>query len=262
METIVIKVGTAVLSSKAGINKSLISKLTSVIVKLKQEGHKIVLISSGAMALGAKKSKIKKRPQTTLEKQAACAIGQPELMKEYDKFFSKKKIVMAQMLLTRDGMSCRKYYSNARATLKELLKSGVVPVINENDAVAHEELTFGDNDTLGAQVASLVKANRLIILTDEKGLYDKNPKKYKTAKLITEVEKVTPQIQKIASGKGSEFSTGGMLSKVLAAKLATKNGITTHVILGNSPGKILDLLNGKRVGTVFLPMKKKPKRKS
>ncbi len=263
-ETITIKVGTATLSSnepEKGINTEIVKKLSFVISRLKESGHKVVLITSGAVALGIKKLKLSKKPNTILGKQVAAAVGQAQLMQVYENYFSKHDIPIAQILLTRDGFAQRELYINARETLLELLNMNVLPIINENDAVASEEIRFGDNDMLSAMVSDLISADRLIILTDEEGLYDNNPKENKNAKLILNVEKITPEIEKMASGSGSEFGTGGMFSKIQAAKLATSVGIKTHIIYGKHPENILELLEGKKIGTTFLPSSNKTEKR-
>jgi len=255
-EKIVIKIGTANISSinkGKGINTSIVKELTSVIARLKKSGYKIVLVTSGAVALGLKELKASKA-KTILEKQMAASIGQVKLMETYEQYFSKYKITIAQILLTRDGFEQKNVYQNARENLNSLLNLGVVPIINENDAVANEEIRFGDNDMLSALVGNLINANRLIILTDEEGLYDSNPKTNKKAKLIPTVKKITKEIEKMASGKGSELSLGGMKSKLQAAKLATSSGIKTHIVYGKHPENILRVLSGKEVGTTFLPL--------
>ncbi|MBI2996339.1 MAG: glutamate 5-kinase [Candidatus Melainabacteria bacterium] len=250
---IIIKVGTTTLSSNNGINIEIVEKLSYVISKLNKIGYKVVLVTSGAIALGAKKLNLSKKTKTILEKQACAAIGQVQLMHTYEKCFSKYNIPIAQILLTRDGFAQREIYTNARKTILELLSMGVLPIINENDAVASEEIKFGDNDMLSAMVSDLISANRLIILTDEKGLYDKNPKKFKGAKLISVVKEISSKIQKMASGADSDHGTGGMVTKVQAAKIATRVGVRTHIIHGKRPEKILDLLKGEAIGTTFLP---------
>ena len=251
-EKLIIKIGTATLSANNGINTQVIEKLSSVIARLRKQGHKILLVTSGAIALGIKELKLLEKPKTVSGKQIAASVGQVKLMETYERYFSKHKITIAQILLTRDGFEQKEVLTNARETLNSLLTRGVIPIINENDAVASEEIKFGDNDMLSALVGKLIHAKRLIILTDEKGLYDSNPKIKKNAKLIPVVKKITKQIEKMASGKGSEFSMGGMRSKLQAAKLATSCGIRTHIIYGKTPEKILDVINGKNVGTVFL----------
>ena len=265
-QKIIIKVGTNTLSLKdslKGINTEVVQRLTNTIGKLKSLGHEVILVTSGAVALGVKKLNLKTKPKTISGKQAVAAIGQALLMQTYEKYFSKYNISIAQILLTRDGFSQRESYINARETILELLKLKVLPIINENDTVASEEIRFGDNDMLSAMVADLVSADKLIILTDEEGLYDSNPKTNKKAKLISKVEKITPEIEQMACGIGSEFSSGGMLSKIQAAKLATSIGVITHIMYGRNPEMILDLLNNKPRGTTFLPnVSKIEKRKS
>jgi len=266
IEKIIIKVGTSTLSSldsANAINIEIIEKLTNVISKLKKSGHKVVLVTSGAVALGVKRLSLSKKPKTILGKQVAAAVGQALLMQTYEKYFSKYDIPIAQILLTRDGFAQREIYINARETILEMLDMNILPIINENDAVASEEIRFGDNDMLSAMVSDLISADRLIILTDEKGLYDSNPKENKNAKLIPLVEKITPEIEKMASGAGSEFSLGGMATKIQAAKLATSVGIVTHIIYGKRPEVILELVENKKAGTLFLPGSDKiEKRKS
>lgn len=271
LEKIVIKVGTATLSSpdsNSAIDINVVENLTNVISKLKESGHKVILVTSGAVALGVKKLSLSKKPKTILEKQVAAAVGQALLMQTYETYFSKHGIPIAQILLTREGFAQREIYINARETILEMLEMGILPIINENDAVASEEIRFGDNDMLSAMVSDLISADRLIILTDEEGLYDTNPKENKNAKLINLVEKITPQIEKMAQGAGSEFSMGGMISKIQAAKLATSVGIKTHILYGGKPEKILNLLSlstsePQNLGTTFLPGSDKiEKRKS
>lgn len=251
-EKIIIKIGTATLSAESGINTKIIETLSNVISRLRKAGHKVILVTSGAIGLGVKELKLLKKPKTILEKQMAASIGQVKLMETYERYFSKHKITIAQILLTRDGFEQKEVYKNTRETLNSLLNKGVIPIINENDAVANEEIKFGDNDMLSALVGELIHANRLIILTDEEGLYNGNPKINKNAKLISKVKKITKKIEKMTSGKGSEFSTGGMRSKLKAAKLATSCGIKTHIVHGKTPTKILEVLGGKNVGTTFL----------
>lgn len=266
LEKIVIKIGTNTLNSNdsgEGINSAFVEQLSGIVGKLRTIGHKVLIVTSGAVALGAKKINFKEKPKTILGKQTLAAIGQPLLMQTYEKYFSKHNIPIAQILLTRDGFTQREVYINARETILELFEMNTLPVINENDAVASEEIRFGDNDMLSALVSDLISADRLIILTDEEGLYDSNPKENKNAKLISLVEKITPEIEKMASGVGSEFSLGGMASKIQAAKLASSQGVITHIIYGRKPEKILDLLDGKSTGTAFLAETNKiDKRKS
>lgn len=266
LEKIIIKVGTTTLSPddiNKGIKTEIVEKLSNVISNLKKAGHKVVLVTSGAVALGVKKLNLSKKPNTILGKQAASAVGQAELMHIYEKYFSKHGIPIAQILLTREGFAQREIYLNARETILELLEMNVLPIINENDTVASEEIRFSDNDMLSAMVSDLISADRLIILTDEEGLYNCNPKANKNAKLLTTVEKVTPEIEKMAGGTDSEFSLGGMISKIQAAKLATSVGVKTHIIFGGTPENIIRVLEDKNIGTTFLPQaNKSEKRKS
>lgn len=260
-EKIIIKIGTSTLGSQdKGIDTDIVEKLSNVIAKLRNSSYSIVLVTSGAVALGAKKLNSTK-PKTILGKQVFASVGQAILMQTYEKYFSKHNIPIAQILLTREGFTQREIYINARETILELLEMNVLPIINENDAVASEEIRFGDNDMLSAMVGDLISADRLIILTDEEGLYDSNPKTNNDAKLIPIVEKITPEIEKMASGTESEFGLGGMSSKVQAAKLATSLGIKTHIIYGKDPEKIFSLLDDKNIGTTFLPASNKTEKR-
>jgi glutamate 5-kinase len=262
IEKIIIKIGTATLSSlDNAINIEIVKKLANVISKLKKSGHKVVLVTSGAVALGVKRLSLSKKPKTILGKQVAAAVGQALLMQTYEKHFSKHNIPIAQILLTRDGFAQREIYINARETILEMLDMNILPIINENDAVASEEIRFGDNDMLSAMVSDLISADRLIILTDEEGLYDSNPKENKNAKLIPLVENITPKIEKMPSGEGSEFSLGGMKTKIQAAKLATSVGIKTHVLHGKKSENIFEVMKNKNIGTTFLPNKTEKKKK-
>ena len=256
-EKIIIKVGTSTLSSPDvhhGIDIEIIEKLSSIIAKLIKLRHKVILVTSGAVALGVKKLKLPKKPSTILGKQLAASVGQAQLMQIYDKYFSKNKLIIAQILLTRDDFAQRKVFINAKETILELLSMNVIPIINENDAIANEEIKFGDNDMLSAMLSDLINADRLIILTDEEGLYDKNPKKHKNAKLIPVVKKITHKIQSMASGTDGELGSGGMTTKIRAAKLVTSTGTKAHIIHGKKPERILNLLEGEFLGTTFLPI--------
>lgn len=256
-EIIIVKVGTSTLSSHNahhGIDIEIIEKLSNIIAKLIRLGHKVILVTSGAVALGVKKLKLSKKPNTILGKQLAAAVGQAQLMQVYDKYFSKNKLIIAQILLTRDDFAQRKVYVNAKETILELLSMNVIPIINENDAIANEEIKFGDNDMLSAMLSELIDADRLIILTDEEGLYDKNPKKHRGAKLISLVRKMTLKIEKMASGTDGELGSGGMTTKLRAAKLVTSLGTKVHIIYGKRPEKIFNLLKGEYLGTTFLPI--------
>lgn len=252
---IVIKIGTSSITGNdlLGINSQLVEKIVDVIGELKKRGHQVVLVSSGAVGLGCKQLGFKEKPKSIVTKQAAASVGQNLLTNVYQDYFEKYKQVIGQVLLTKGGMQDKERYLNARLTLRELLKLDVVPIINENDAVADEELKFGDNDSLSAVVSELVAAEHLFILTDIEGLFTEDPRVNPNAKLIEIVEEVDFEIEAKASSSGSKWGTGGMASKIQAAKMATSFGTTVHVMSGQKPTMILDILDGKSCGTTFLP---------
>lgn len=249
---IVIKIGTATLTHPTGqLNIRLTEKLIKVISDLKNSGKEIVLVSSGAIGVGAGKLGLSKRPSDLPSKQACAAVGQCELMYIYDKLFGAYNHTVAQVLLTRDAVdqpTRRQYIEN---TFGRLLEMGTIPIVNENDTVAVEEIVFGDNDTLSAIVAKAVGAELLIILSDIDGLYDKNPKEYPDAKLIPVVHRITPEIEAAAGGKGSEFGTGGMITKLHAAQIAMDSHCSMLILNGKDPDILYDCFDGKAVGTLF-----------
>ena len=250
---VVIKVGTSTLTHKTGkLNIKILDNLAYVLSDLKNMGMDVVLVTSGAIGVGAKKLGLNKRPDTVKLKQASAAVGQCELMYLYDKFFSEYNQVIAQILLTKNSFSDKEKYQNVYNTFDALFDAGAIPIVNENDTVATDELKFGDNDTLGATVAKLTNADLLIILTDTNGLYDSDPNKNKNAKLLSEVSKITPDIEKMAGGVVSNVGTGGMTTKISAAKIATNAGITTVVTNGKNPKDIYKIIEGKNVGTTFI----------
>ncbi len=227
-------------------------QIVDVIAKLISLGHEVLLVSSGAVGLGCQKLGWSEKPIKITTKQAAASIGQISLASLYEKLFAKYNLVIGQVLLTRLGMQNRERYLSARLTLKELLSLKVVPVINENDVVADDEIKFSDNDYLAALVSELVEAERLFILTDTQGLFTADPSTDPSAKLIELIEEVTPEIE-AAAGGNNQWGTGGMISKVEAAKLATSFGTTVHVLSSRNPHKVLEVLDGTRHGSTFLP---------
>lgn len=250
---IVIKVGTSTLTYKTGLlNIRRIERLVKVLADIRNSGVEIVLVSSGSVGVGVGKLGLKERPKDTPTKQACAALGQCELMYVYDKHFSVYNHFVAQVLLTRDVIDNVERKQNVQNTFECLLGLGVVPVVNENDTVSVEEIEFGDNDTLSALVASLVNADALIILTDIDGLYDKDPRNNSDAKLIHTVDDITDEIRAFAGEKGSTLGTGGMITKVEAATIAKKAGITTIVANGEKPQLLYDILEDKQVGTKFI----------
>ena len=253
---IVIKVGTSTLAYPTGlINIRRVEELCRVMSDLKNAGHELVLISSGAIGMGVGKLGLGKRPPDIPTKQAAAAIGQCELMYTYDKLFGEYNHTVAQILLTGADIENEIRRKNFHNTMFRLLEFGVLPVINENDTVATEEIVIGDNDTLGAIVAANVDADLLILLSDIDGLYTKDPHKYADAELIPVVEALTPEILALAEGKGSELGTGGMKTKLRAAEIAVAAGIDMIIANGSEPNLLYNVIDGKPFGTRFVGKK-------
>jgi len=248
---IVIKVGTSTLTHANGnLNLKRIEELVRVISDMKNSGKDIVLVTSGAIGVGVARLKLGKRPGDVKGKQAAAAVGQSILMGIYDKFFSEHGHVIGQVLITRDCMTEEIKRKNAMNTFGMLIEYGAVPIVNENDTVAVEEIKFGDNDTLAAHVAALIGADLLVLLTDVDGLYDKNPKEV-DARLIPEVKEINEELKQVAGGSGSANGTGGMVTKLLAAEIAGEANINTIIINGSNPLLVYDILDGKVAGTYF-----------
>lgn len=248
---IVIKVGTSTLAHSTGnLNIRRVSKLCEVFSDLKNSGKEIIFVTSGAQGVGAGRAGLRQKPKDIPGKQACAAIGQCELMHIYDREFSMHNHTVAQILLTRDVISNKIRKENVKNTFKTLLEMGILPVINANDTVSIEELDFDENDTLSAIVAQLCEADLLVILTDVDGLYDKNPK-LPDAKLIPEVSRITEDMIFAAQDKGSEFASGGMVTKLEAATIAKENGIPTVIIKGENPEILYDLFENKATCTVF-----------
>lgn len=249
---IVVKVGTSTLTHKTGkTNIARISDLVNVLADLHNMGNEIILVSSGAIAIGTSRLGLKRKPDTIMGKQAAAAVGQGELMFLYDKFFGEYDVVVSQLLFTYDALENSDNKEHLTNTFNQLLEYGSIPVVNENDSVSIEELLNGDNDCLSATVAELIGADMLILLTDTDGLYDGNPSENPEARLIDIVEEITEEIEAFAGGAGKR-GTGGFMTKVKAAKIATSAGIPVVVMNGADPKKIYDVLNGENVGTRFL----------
>ena len=250
---IVVKVGTSTLAHSTGhLNIRHVEELCKVLSDLKNAGNEIILVSSGAIGMGVGKLSLKERPTDMPTKQAAAAVGQCELMYVYDKLFSEYNHTVAQILLTGPDLQDEVRYKNIKNTMDRLLKLGAMPIINENDTVSTDEIAVGDNDTLGAIVAVCMKADMLILLSDIDGLYTTDPHKNSNAELITTVEKITPEIEKLGGGKGSSLGTGGMQTKISAAKLCTSNGTDVIITNGSDPRVLYDIVDGKSVGTKFL----------
>ena len=251
---IVVKVGTSTLTYPTGnLNIRRVEELCKVLSDVKNSGNEVILVSSGAIAMGVGKLGLTEKPQDIPSKQAAAAIGQCELMYIYDKLFLEYHHTVAQLLMTGADFDNSERLNNFSNTLSRLLELGALPVINENDTVATEEIVIGDNDTLGAIVSRVCGADLLILLSDINGLYTADPHRDKSAKLIPVVEEITPEIEALAGGKGSAFGTGGMVTKINAAKICADCGCTMVLTNGNNPSSIYDILDNKQVGTTFLP---------
>ena len=257
---IVVKVGTSTLTySNGNINLSRIEKLTRVLSDLMNSGKEVVLVTSGAVGVGVNKLKLKERPKTIKEKQAAAAVGQSELMHIYSKLFGEYSHIVGQVLLTRDVVEDDHVRKNVVNTFETLIENKIIPIVNENDTVAIDEIEnivrFGDNDNLSAIVAGLVSADLLIILSDIDGFYDSNPKENPNAKLIKQIDEITEEIEACAGGAGSSLGTGGMATKIAAARKATDAGVNMVLANGEEPSIISDILSGEEVGTLFTAKK-------
>jgi len=253
---IVVKVGSSILASvEKGLLYDVFSHLTKEISELKRQGFEFVLVSSGAIAAGMEKLGYKTRPQAITQKQAAAAVGQTRLMKIYEDYFSRYQQMVAQILLTHDDLSHRRRFLNARNTLLTLLGLGIIPIINENDTVVVDEIKFGDNDNLSALITNLIGADLLIILTDIDGLCDSDPRINPHARCIPLVEEIDADLDGIVGETKSEISVGGMISKIQAARKASRFGIPTVVARGNKEGVLRQILKGKEIGTLILPKK-------
>ncbi len=249
---VIVKVGTSTLTHKTGnLNIRHIEILCRVLSDLKNAGHELVLVSSGAIGMGIGKLSLKERPQDMPTKQAAAAVGQCELMYTYDRLFSEYNHTVAQILVTGEDMNHTDRYDNFRNTLRRLLELQVLPIINENDTVSTAEIAVGDNDTLGAIVAKVADADLLILLTDIDGLYTADPRNDPSATLIPVVDEITPDLLATAGGKGSALGTGGMATKLHAADLCMEKGISTVIANGSDPEILYDILDGKPIGTLF-----------
>lgn len=258
VKRIVVKVGSSSITHPTGkLNLNQIESLVRQLADLAHQGKEIILVSSGAVGAGMGKLGLKERPKTIPEKQAAAAVGQGVLLHMYEKIFAEYGPTVAQVLLTREDLSDRKRFLNARNALLTLISFGVIPIINENDTVAVDEIKFGDNDTLSAMVASLVEADLLIILSDIDGLYTGNPQKDAKAKLVPMVEEITPEVEALAGGAGSKLGTGGMLTKLQAGKIAMNSGVSMMIGKGQQPRILLDLVAGEDLGTWFIPKNSK-----
>ncbi len=249
---IVVKIGTSTLTHSTGnLNIRHVESICKVLSDLKNAGHEMILVSSGAIGMGVGKLSLRERPRDMAGKQAAAAVGQCELMYTYDKHFSEYGHVIGQILITGSDLQNEERHQNFNNTVNRLLEMGALPIINENDTVATDEIAVGDNDTLGAIVAVSMKADLLIILSDIEGLYTADPKKDPAATLISSVTEITEDMLSSAGGAGSGLGTGGMQTKLSAAKLCMENGTDMVIASGDNPFLLYDIAEGKSVGTRF-----------
>ena len=258
IKRIVIKIGTNTIAKHQNVDTAYINRITKQMAKLINSGKQILLVSSGAIGMGSGQLKLTSRIKDIKMRQACAAIGQPALMAQYRKAFARQGINVAQVLLTAEVLNNRKTYLNLQNSIETLLKLGVVPILNENDSVSTEEIgsAFGDNDKLSALVASKIDADLLIMLSDIDALYDNDPKKYKDAKPIETVFEITDQILGSAGPKGSAYATGGMKTKIEAARIAANAGCRMVLADGRARNVIGQIMQGRKIGTLFMPRKK------
>ena len=249
---IVVKVGTSTLTHATGhLNIRRVEELCRILSDIKNAGHQVILVSSGAIGMGVGKLGLRQRPQDIPGKQAAAAVGQCELMYTYDKLFSEYHHTVAQLLITGDDMQNPKRHENFSNTIYRLLDLGALPIINENDTVATDEIAIGDNDTLGAIVATSVGADKLIVLSDIDGVYTADPRTDPSARLIHRITRMDEQTMALAGSAGSKLGTGGMITKFQAAKICLDKGCEMIIANGKHPANLYDILDGKQVGTTF-----------
>lgn len=251
---IVVKVGTSTLLHPNGkINLYRLEHLVRELADLASQGKEVILVTSGAIGVGMVRMGLTKRPSSMQEKQALASVGQVLLMHLYDKFFTEYGQIAGQVLLTKENFANHNQYINGRNTVLTMLQNGIIPVINENDAVTTAEVKIGDNDTLSATVAAMIDADVLIILSDIDGVYDANPQTHPEAKLLSEIPEITKDVERMAGGAGSDVGTGGMATKIEAAKIATTAGVTMFIASGGQDGMLRKIIHGEDIGTVFPP---------
>jgi glutamate 5-kinase len=254
VKRVVIKIGSRVLTDDdGGLDHAVIGRICGDIALLRERGKQVIVVSSGAIAAGRSELGLLEKPRTIPQKQAAAAIGQTRLMRSYEEGLAPHGLKAAQLLLTSEDLGSRQRFLNARATIDTLLGYGIIPVINENDTVVVDEIKFGDNDNLSALVTNVAEADLLVILTDVEGLYSADPGQDPDARLIPLVQGITRELERSAGGSASSLGTGGMATKVAAAKKAGKNGVPTILVAGKRAGIISTAMGGEEVGTLFLP---------
>jgi len=253
VKRLVVKVGSGVLTEKNGLNIPVMTALAAEICALRKARREVILVSSGAIASGLRKVGMKTRPKSVSQQQAMAAVGQGDLMRVWEEAFEKHGQKVAQILLTRDDLTHRRRYLNARNTIFVLLNWGVLPIINENDTVVVDEIKFGDNDNLGAMVTNLTESQLMINLTDINGLYDKDPRVHKDAALIPVVDRVSRELMNNASGIPGFLGTGGMASKIRAAEKVAHGGVASVIANGRIPGILGKIFRGEAEGTLFTP---------
>ena len=252
MMRIVVKIGTSTLAHATGhLNIRRVENLCKIMSDIKNAGHEVILVSSGAIGMGVGKLGLRSRPTDIPTKQAAAAVGQCELMYTYDKLFGEYHHAVAQLLITGDDVENEKRHSNFSNTLNRLLELGALPIINENDTVSTDEIVIGDNDTLAAIVAQSVSADLLVLLSDIDGLYTADPHRDPNARLIPMIHEVNDEILALAGGSGTKLGTGGMVTKLQAAKICLSCGCAMVITNGNTPDHLYDILDGKPIGTTF-----------
>ena len=250
---IVVKIGTSTLTHATGhLNIRRVEELCKVLSDIKNAGIELILVSSGAIGMGVGKLGLLERPKDIPTKQAAAAVGQCELMYTYDKLFAEYHHTVAQLLITGDDVACEKRHTNFSNTLNRLLQLGAIPILNENDTIATDEIVIGDNDSLAAIVAKSVNADKLILLSDIDGLYTADPHTDPDAKLIHRVTKIDENILALAGVSSTKLGTGGMVTKLHAAEVCMECGCAMVIANGNNPSLLYDILDGKQVGTTFM----------
>ena len=255
IKKIVIKIGSAVLTDDGLLHRPAITRLADDISVLRKKGYQVTIVSSGAIASGVGKLGMGRKPETIPQKQAVAAIGQGSLMYAYEEAFDFHQLLVAQVLLTREDLTNRQRYLNARNTLITLLDWGIIPIINENDTVAVDEIKFGDNDNLSALITHLIDGELLIVLTDTEGLYERDPREDPLARLIPVVEHIDRQVVDYTSKYSGQWGLGGMRSKIMAARKVTASGIPVIVANGRKEGILAEIIKGKPLGTLFLPQR-------